>query len=266
MENNLITLNELGNHLPIPTKEGEKLSFTFKPWRMAEEKQIGKIKQQNRHLGKLVREIFTFMLEDFGGKPWGALSDAEQKLLLNQMSWGNIFYMYIYLRYDALGDEMKMVDIQCPNCTHTTKEFTADLNSLEVKVNEGKYDEEAFYNLKKPFRVGEIDIEALRLGYTPWDAMEKIKIGQQNEGDIKENMIRASLLGAVGKEVGNVDLDKFKLLEQLTKRDIEGMYNKLDEHNGGPILGLDVKCEACGHEWHTPMNWSYDYFFGSASQ
>ena len=271
------TLEEFGNKLPVPLQNGDQLtrpSFDFKPWRMHEEKKIGEIKQKHRHLGRFVRELFDYMLGSWDGADWLAMSANDRKLLLNRMPWANIFYMYMWLRVDALGEEMKMQGISCPSCNASIDSYTADLNSLEVKCfgyhedgEENKEEERiATYDLKKPFQVGEVKVTKLKYSFTPWDAMEKIKESTRNEGAIKESMMAASYMGVATEESDHVELQKDKVLSQLSKRDIEGYYDALDGFNGGPVLGLDVVCDSCGHEFSNPLNWTYDYFFGISSR
>lgn len=269
----IVSLQELGNSLPIPAIDGKRQTFKFRPWRMAEEKKISELKNKHKNLGRFVREVFDFMLVEFGGAPWDSIDGNNRKLLLNQMSWANVFYMYCYLRVDAMGTEMKMDTIPCPSCQNEIKGFMADMNSLQVKVaGMGENGEdieckrEFDYLLKHQFHVGEVKVKALRFGFTPWDAMEKIPAGERNGGAVKESMLAASLIGALTEESDKpIGLQKDKVLMNLSKKDIEGYYDALDEQNGGPILGLDVECNGCGHKFAQPLNWGFDYFFGNSS-
>lgn len=270
----ILTLEDLGNNLPIPDQTGTRHQFKFKPWKLPEEKKIGELKKTHKHLGRFVREVFDFMLVDFQGKAWQSVDLHERKLILSQLPWANVFYMWCYLRVDALGTDMKMERISCPQCEFEIKNYKADLNSLEVKCSgydddgkEVKEDREWVYKLKVPFTHGEVEVVGLKFGYTPWLAMEKIGAQERNFGSIKEAMIAASIIGALTEEGGDtpIQLDKQKVLENLAKKDIEGFYDELDEHNGGPILGLDVECPSCSHKFNQYLNWTYDYFFGSSS-
>jgi len=271
----ILTLEDLGNKLPIPDQNGVRQSFKFRPWRMPEEKKIGELRKTHKQLGRFVREVYDFMLVELNDKEWQASDQHERKLTLSQLPWADIFYMWCYLRVEALGEEMKMEQIDCPSCEYPIKGYKADLRSLEVRCagfdeesgEEIKEDRDAVYELKTPFTHGEVEVTAIKFGYTPWLAMEKIPAQEKNQGSIKESMMAASLIGALTKESGDkvIQLDKAKVLEMLTKRDIEGYYDKLDEHNGGPKLGLEVECPGCGHKFDQYLNWTYDYFFGNGS-
>ena len=263
----ITTLHDLGPTVPIPYKDSCP-EFSFKPWRMAEEKAVGQLKKKNKHLGKFVREVFDLMLDKFNGNTWADVPANDRKLYLNQMPMGSIFYMYMYLRYDALGDEIKIQRIKCPSCGTEIKEFVGDLNSLEVKTQTIEDPKTVDYELKRPFTLGEVEIKAIRLSYTPWDCMEKINTEMAgNAALLRESMLLSSFHGVVAEPGGYLEtLDRAKILSMLTKRDIEGVYNALDAHNGGPVLGLSMSCTACDFEWDAPLDWSWDYFFSNSSQ
>ena len=222
------------------------------------------------------------MLSEWNGKEWLKIEENERITLVNRLPWATVFYMYIWLRIDALGEDMKMHKFDCPSCGAAIKDMIADLNTIEVKTAGYKmidntdseipqYEEdpdfprEGSYDLKKPFTVGEVKVTGLKFGFTTWNAMEKLNSSDRNEGAVKEAMMRASLLKAITEEGGEVALDKNKILNGMTKRDIEGYYDKLDEFNGGPKLALEIECPSCGSHHEMPFNWTYDYFFGSSS-
>lgn len=270
----LMSLEELGNQLPIPAESGERQSFSFRVWRLPEEKKISELRNRNKNLGKFVRETFEFMLTEIGGKKRDSFSDSEIKLLINQMPFANVFYMWMYLRYDALGETLKMAPLNCPHCDGDVKDVVADLNSLEVKC--GGFDEEgnpmekpirhADYKLKKPIVIGDVTVHSIRFGYTPWDSMERLPANERNFGTIKESMMSSSLVGGLAEESKDLlPLQKDLVLKNLSKRDIEGYYDALDAHNGGPVLAMTIPCPHCGKEFLQPLNWTYEYFFGNLS-
>lgn len=269
----ILTLAELGNELPIPSEKGRE-SFTFKPWRMPEEKKISEIRNRQKTLGKFVRETFEFMLESFNGAKASTISEGDKKLLFNRMPFANIFYMWIYLRYEALGEKIKMAPMECPHCAAKVKDIEADLNGIEVKCagygEDGKPDPNftrtVDYKLKKPITIGEITIHSIRMGFTPWDAMEKLPANERNFGAIKEAMIAASLVGGLAEESKDVlPIQKDLILAALSKRDIEGYYDLLDAHNGGPVLAMEIHCPHCDNDFYSQLNWSYEYFFSNSS-
>lgn len=271
----LTTLEELSNRLPVPDKLGKRGEFKFRTWRMPEEKKIGELKKQHKGLGRFVREVFDFMLVDFEGRKWETTDVNDRKLILSQLPWANVFYMWMFLRVDALGNQMKMQKMPCPACEFDIKDYVADLNSLEVKVtgmNDEGQDEteikrEAVYNLKKPILIGEVTVTKIKYGFTPWIAMEKLPAQERNFGTIKEAMLGQSIIGCYSEESGDnmIQIEKGKIMNSISKVDIEGLYDQIDDFNGGPVLALDVECPNCTHKFGQPLNWTYDYFFMNSS-
>lgn len=260
------TLEELGQSLPILSDDGSRPTFSFKPWRFKEEMRIGQIKKQYKHFGRFVREVFDFMLVRFNEKEWESYSSSEKKILLNQLPLGSVMYMYFYLRYEALGEELQMTSLSCPQCNTNIEGLVASLNELDVKIQEKEDPSETLYSLKKPFNLGEIQVDGIKFKYTPWDAMEKLSLqNASNEAAIKKSMLQESITKAHCEEVGETELDKIKLLEGLSKRDIEGAYDFLDSHNGGPVMGLEITCPSCSYELKAPIQWDYAYFFSNSS-
>jgi len=259
------TLKEQGAKLPVPyEKLGDKLDFEFKPWKLKEEKEIGKLRKKQRHTSKFIREVFEYMLSNFGGQEWDSMDKREKKVLLNQMPYSNILYMYIWLRYEALGEEVKFTGFQCPSCGHEVKDFVGDLESLEIEIPE-EDDKKKLYELKKPFRMGDVQVEGVYTVFTPWDVMETVTPGTSDAGTVKETFIRRSVVKVKTDLQDEADLNVVQLIENLTKRDIEGLYEHISESNGGPNMGIELDCPACEYHMVKPLDWDFEVFFGSSS-
>lgn len=272
-----ITVNELGNQLPVPLTGGIRPFFNFKAWRMPEEKALNDLKTKHKGIGKYVRSALDYMLKDWDGKAWAEHDHNSRTLLLNRMPLANVFYLWIQLRIDALGSKMIMQNMACPHCQTEIKKFEADLTTMVVqpvgiKLDENgglvseKVAEHFCYELKKPFDIGEVKVTKLFFSFTPWDCMEKLGTNATNLGAVKEAVLTSSFIGA-GIEGSDkmVPLDKNKIFENLSKKDIEGYYDAVDTQNGGPVMKLTYGCPSCEKEVEQPLNWTYDYFFGSSS-
>lgn len=262
-----LPLSEWGAKLPVPVPGLPSRDFAFKPWKLEQEKIIGKLKSKNQHYAKLTRAIFNEMLVEVGGKAWASLKDNERELFLNQMPYANMMYMYIYLRLEALGEDLKMQTFACPKCTAKIKDFVADLRRLDVRIREDGDPVETEFVLKRPIKCGDVPVDKLVLRYTPWDAMERMDISDaSNDGLVKETLMHHSLLAVFSTEMNQrVTLASPVVLKELAKLDIERYTAAIDEHNGGPILGLTCECPKCGHEIEQPLNWGYEYFFANSS-
>lgn len=271
-----VTFQDLGYQLPVPlAKDKPRPSFAFKTWRMPEEKKMSEIKSRNKNFGKQVRESFDFMLKEFDGQSWASLDANTRKLLLNQMPFANIFYMWIMLRVDALGEKLLMQDMECPHCQATISKFEADLMSMEVKcaglngnMEVVEYEQKACYELKKPMEIGEVLVTKIFHGFTPWDSMERLpNDAKPNMGLVKEQMLKSSYLGAgIEGSEKEAQISKELVLEALSKKDIEGYYVAIDKHNGGPVLAINYACPHCEKEVTQGLNWTYDYFFVNSSR
>lgn len=260
-----ITLQELGNKLPIPLEGKEDLSFTFKSWGLTEEKQIGEIKRKIQYMGPLINEVLALMLVKCAGEEVQKMDEYQRIAFLSDMPMMNILYMWIYLRYDQLDDQIKL-NVACPGCTRMNADIVASLNGLDIEVI-GKEDESiAKYELKKPFKLEETDadeIKVLKLKRTPWSCMDTANDEvTTNQGMIMDLMFRHSIVGWDDEE-GYADYDL--LNTKLRKRDIEKLSSKIQEHNAGPKMAVEAKCKYCPTKFYRQLDWSYDHFFGSSS-
>jgi ribosomal protein S27E len=260
-----VELSFYGQKLPINIP-GVERTFSFKPWRMTEELKIGKLKGKKKGIGVFVRDLFTEMLDSFGGKKWDQYDDAAKRQILNSMPTGNVFYMYLQLRYEAVGKELNFGTVRCPHCQHDHQNFRADIGTTTIRVKEDEESREFHYKLSKPFTVGEVNVTEVIIGYTPWDCMERFdERDALNEGAVKQKFLSASIVGGVTEEAGRVKLDHGILVNNLSKRDLELLTKAVDDHNAGPIMGLELTCENCGQTNARPLNWTYDYFFSNSS-
>lgn len=268
------TLGEFGFELPVPVKLTQlqialpKRSFQFKPWRMAEEKKAGELRQRHKHPSVFLRELLNEMLSELGGQDWPAYDKTKRPLVMAMLPYADVFYLYLCLRISALGEEFKFLPTTCPACSTYLEGVVADLNKTEVKVVEDEDADRLVYDLRVPYRVGEVDVTSLVFSRTPWDTMTQLPAGDmQNAGAVKDAFLTSSLVAAKSKEAGDKDiaLDRGKLLAFMAKRDIEGAHKALSEFNGGPSLAREIECDKCGHTWGAMLDWTYDHFFGTSS-
>jgi len=258
-----IQLKELQNKLPIEIKGKKDQSFSFKDWSMEEEKQIAKIKEKNPSMGRFVSSVLCLMLKDLHGEPFNSKEDKEKILTINQMPMGNILYMYIYLRYDQMGSELRL-DFDCPFCANKIRNFTATLDDIDVDCKVGDYEDLIEYKLKKPVTLDKGDqlIEKVKIGLSPWDIMERAESsGSFDEATMKQHTFRYSIKEIVGV-TGHV-VDEF--MKKLKKIDIEFLHKTISEHNAGPNLQAEVECSKCKQTAYKSINWGYDDFFGIGS-
>lgn len=259
-----LLLKDLKNKLPIEDKSKQDQTFTFRDWGMPEEKHIAKLKDKNPSIGKFINKVFCYMLATLNGEDFQVLSEEQKMLRINQMPMGNVFYMYLYLRYDQLGNDIVM-SLECPICSYKTKEFIADIGDVDVDCKIGNYDETFIYTLRKPVTLdkGNQLIEKLKLGLAKWNVMERADDqASANQAIMKELTFRNSIVSIEGIDTPMVP---DQIISKLRKIDIEYIQRMLSEHNAGPTIVIDAECSKCGKSHLRAIDWSYDNFFGIGS-
>jgi len=256
-------LIDLKNVLPVPVEDKENQEFTFKSWTMKEEKKIAKMKSSRTTMGEFVSNVFGLMLDTLCGENFQDKKEEEKIHILNQFDLPNIIYMWIYLRYDVLGPEIVM-DVGCPNCGKLNEKRIFTLDTMDVTVKKDDVKRVSDYKLHKIIKFNEEIVESLRIRITRWDSMESAKNEvAANEGLMKELIFNSSIIGINDSEGAIPELNK--VIENLTKRDIEGLSAFISKHNGGPTLTLEDDCTSCSNKYFKFLNWSYEDFFGQSS-
>lgn len=267
------TIGAEGFVLPVPVKLPQmaialpKRTFAFKPWRMAEEKKAGELRQKHKHPSVFLRELLDEMLSELGGHDWPSYDKAKRPLIMTMLPYADVFYLYLCLRIAALGEEFKFLPTTCPFCSAALEGIIADLNTTDVEVVDDDDPDTLVYKLQRPYAIGEIEVESLVFSRTPWDTMTQISAGDlSNAGILKNEFLSRSLVAAKAKETEQeIQLDTTKLLGSMTKRDIEGAHKALSLFNGGPSLSRTVECNKCMKTWGATLDWTYDHFFGTSS-
>lgn len=258
------TLKELANKLPIEIKGKENQFFTFKNWGMPEEKKIAEIKGENPNMGRFISQMMYLLLDTLHGEDFGGQEEAKKILTINQLPMGDVLYMFIYLRYDQLSEDISM-GFHCPNCQKLVKDWVADLGDLDVDCKRGDWEDTVTYKLKKPITLekGEQLIDNLKLTVAKWDAMERATEEiATNDAARQEHQLKACLQGSEGYE-GHLDANE--VINKLAKKDLEYLQKVISSHNAGPSIQAEVQCSRCKHKYLQMIDWSYDNFFGASS-
>ena len=258
-----ITLGELKNELPIHVKGKPDQSFSFIDWGMAQEEEIAKLKSTNVSLGKFVTSVLAIMVKNLNGEDFTDKDLKSKKLIINQQFSANILYMYLYLRYDQVDEDIRL-SFTCPHCGSDIKDFIASLNDLDVDCKHGDYKDTVPYKLVKPITLekGNQSVEVLKLGLSKWDLMERA----ENKGNTEYNgMVAAIKDGIKGVEGVEDAINLSEIVSKLKKRDMVAIHSKLSEVNAGPDLTAEIECTSCAKTGYQMIDWSYDGFFGVSS-
>lgn len=280
MENNLFrttTLAELQNNLPIYTNVlgavKNDLSFTFLPWNMEMEEKFSSLLDQGLSYGKFVNYMLSNIIDTFCGVDFQSLKEPERLLILNQQYFANMMYIYIYLRVEELGQDLKISEFNCVNskCGKPIVDWYADLGTLDVRVKEWDHvGNKAIHKLdnkfvlRSPILINNQTITGFHLMPSKWDYMESLNT--DNSATVKKAMIKSSIAGFYnGDDLISAPLVAEQIVTKLSKYDIEKVMNEIAENNAGPIALIGGKCPKCSSEWNKMLDWKYGSFFGSSS-
>lgn len=258
-----MTLKDLGSRLPIEIGGKEKQYFKFKDWTFKEEEYIAKSKSKVKNIGAFITDILSSMLVGVGDEDFESKSKNEKILFLAGQPMGNVLYMYIYLRYDQLGEELRLA-FKCPYCNHNVSNFITDIGDIDVDCKFGKFDEVIVYKLKKPITLEQGDqlIDHVKLGLAKWTMMEQTENAMVDEAAMKRYSYKHSIVGVDGV-TGYLSPDE--IIGKLKKQDIERLSVAIATHNAGPSIQAEIECEKCGNTFWRQIDWSYDHFFGVGS-
>lgn len=261
------TLKDLQNALPIGVvRDGNLIKdFTLRPWRIREERQIGRIRERARGftMGQFVSKVLSIMVEGIAGEPFERKSEGERRLFLNRMFMSDVLYIYIFLRYQALGNILKM-KVTCPVCRNPF-DFSADLETLDVRTHERAEDIEGEVELIQGLNIKGEMRKKLKIRPTLWAMLEGLPGPlARNEGELKIRAFRDSIIGVEGIESPGLTLTD-DVLDEMVKRDIELLTREIDRFNAGADLTISDACPFCRCQFYQVIDWGYDYFFGISS-
>lgn len=263
----LTTLLELqGPKLPNGLVAGvDNLTFQFRRWRLKEEKEIAKIKEQKGlTLGQYVTEVLAYMLVQLGDSAnFEKKKPGEKTLALNQLYLSDVLYMYVYLRY--LVDKDYDIPMVCP-IDKENFTFTADLNSVEVHIVEKPMELVWDFETRDGMEVRGKTYKMLKIRAPAWRVFSNVPI----EDDINDTIamaaiMKGSILSLDGEEIAMTD-EEFD--EALGKYDFERLKAFLALRFGGPILAVKVKCPGpgCKTELFGTIKWTDPDFLSISSK
>jgi endogenous inhibitor of DNA gyrase (YacG/DUF329 family) len=258
------TFAEHGATLPLGVLNGNELSkeFEVRDWTMKEDRAVGALRDKAGELGvgRFIAEFISKMCLRVGPHDFENMKDAEKILVVNQMFLGDVFYIYVWLRVEALGADLPL-EIQCPKCKAPIS-MKADLNTLDVKSADELGHVRWNYDLKKPFKIRTGDAKTLLMGPPRWSALSGLK-GQMNLGLARFSAVKGAIWGVEGQ--GDFAIADHEI-DEMRKIDIEGIQNSSDEHFIGAEMAVDVECPECGKTSLVSLDWSFDTFFSTSSQ
>lgn len=266
LEAKVITLKELGPNLPLGIPKGEAFArdVAVRPWRYKEEKELGALREedQSQSVAQYVTTILAVMCTSLGGHNFEQMKPIERRVIISQMWMGDVFYAYMWLRIQALGNILP-VTLVCRTCNHEFP-FDANLETTEVRIAESMEAVNWEYKLYTPITIRGEKVKAFKMGPARWGAMETLGDAAMDTGKAKGAIIAGSICGIVGDDTPMVVTESE--LEELVKLDIETLTKKLDDSAIGPNMSIECSCKRCRRTLIQAISWGYDNFFGISSR
>lgn len=266
-----VLLKELGPTLPLGIPDANGVlhrNIEVRRWRGAEEREVSQIRTDSKERGDFISRLLGFMFTQVGEHNFDKMKEPERQVVISQMHMGDVLYMYVWLRMKCLGSSVKM-NLTCPRSRCSFEfPFDADLNSIEVRTAATLEDVKWSYDLLDPFDLRGSKATGFDLGPIKWGSMEEsirkaLETGDTDAGMPKMDMIKQCIQGVKGRDpMVLIDSE----LDEISKLDIETLVSRLDEHEIGPDMSVDVeKCKRCKKPFRTSLDWSYGNFFGVSS-
>lgn len=264
------TVAELGARMPLGLKSGDgKLhqQLAARSWRLKEERALGHRREelQGENMGRYVSVVLSTMLTRFGDRDWSEWRDkdtTERELVISQLWMPDVFYAYVWLRIQAMGNSLPM-GLKCPRCQAKLADFDwiGDLSTLEVRVPASVEDALWQYILQDPLTIRTKQVTKMVMAPPRWHHIEAI--GDTTVGAAKASVIHASIHQLPEVQEGEIALDESEL-DEMSKRDVEALADKINDNGYGPRMTLEPICPR-GHRFDVPIDWRYDSFFGISS-
>lgn len=264
------TLGEYGPQLPCGTVDpvsGKLIkAIDFRSWNLRREKQLGKLKTSSAadSVMKFTTTVLTVMCSQLGGLKPDPVSGmrpkefAKLRLQTAALFLMDVLYAYVYLRREVMGPEL-VFNAQCPSCRQPAA-VSADLDTTTVSYVDDIAETYWTYKLIDSIKVRGKEIAHLKMGPPRWSVLENTDASGIDFGGQKADLILGSVIEA--GELGQVALIETDL-DDLTKRDVEGLAAELDDHLVGPDMRVEYTCEKCFSQSRIPLDWSYESFFAS---
>lgn len=258
----LVELKDQGPNLPVGiVVNGKRVRpFRARPFRLKEEKELSKLKNEAKGMtiGKFVAEVISRMYATIGPHNLDSMKPAERLLTVCQLTMADVLYLYLYLRYEALGhDEPVVMKITCPACRVDYKWY-GELGTMQVRVvPDDSLDLKRQCSLRDGIEIKGQPRKVVTLQPILWSAfLNKSFNGPQHESDA----VRGAICGAEGVDQNPLVLTD-KEMDELTKRDLNELVRDIDEHSPGPSLRIEPECPACQYKALMVLDWGWETFF-----
>jgi len=175
----------------------------------------------------------------------GDITDREKiSQLVNKLTLGNVWYLFIRLRILTFGDAY-VVEAVCSNLACGQKQKLAvNLSELEVKKGSGEQSKKVKLSDGR-----EVELRPEFIG----DEHAWIIVEQRE--DIPSHVILGRVYAIDGKRVGLQDI------KALSMKDRTKLRREIENLEGGVDDTVIITCKACGEEFEATLNFGARDFF-----
>ncbi len=268
------TLREHGSNLSIglPDPNGGLLKpFSTRRFSHKDNKALAARRDDAVTAGRFASEVIKMFVTDVAGFKLGETSEGERSLFVNRLSMADAFTLYFGVRITAKGPIIKP-RLRCPMCKFAFSD-TVDLYSTIMRIITDPTELEREFKFSETYTVEiakgrEVTFDRVTLGPPMWSEIEGLT---PEKFDNTAIMTEAIIRGAI-KRLGDLSETDTRLalssnaLDMLSLLDIDDLTEDINNNAPGPELVIDTKCKRCKSKITTPLDWSYDSFFGTSSR
>lgn len=268
------TMAAYGDKLPVGILDANGAlhkDIVCKPWRTRDERELGKKVAADTTMIEHVPLVVANMCSRIGPHNMDTISDAEKGVIVSTMYMADVFYAYALLRSKTMGQKLSLT-VNCPRMgCGASFPFAGDLSSVEVVAVDDIDSILWRYDLEDPIEIRKKCVTHFQMAYPKWSVMEAAR-GNPNEVEVKAYAIQGTVIG-LNDEQTPVALT-LNELDELSKRDFEGVQEAINNHFLGPKMGIEGKCTPAvcerfkrgGYEFKVAIDWNYRNFFGASSR
>ena len=263
------TIIEFGKRLPIgyTDAQGDKhVDFELVSWGWEIEEELGKLieEEPNMSIGQYMSEIVSRGLQRIGSIDFTKLKRSERRMIIHQMYYADVLYCYVFIRLEGLGYQIRIKDLECPNCENKVKDYTGDLRTIEVKA----LDEipRKVVELEHGIEYAQGRRKRITIGALKWAFMESDDPGVLvNPAKFRKQTIQHGIVSIEGAPAGAPIVITDKHLRSMKPVEINRIISQMSDLNGGPIMEIEGKCPKCKKSFAEVVDWRYSSFFGPSS-
>lgn len=266
------TLELYGQSFPIGVDRGDgglAKAFAFDRIDYEFEERLDRARNRKggpgNHPAKIATEVLASVLTEFGGDTEFATKNHKHKVAAIEGAYmEDVLYAWVCLRVETMGADLA-IRWECVGCEHEWT-WSTDLKGLEVTVLDTPPKPKTV-GLIYPVSWGDQIIDTVELLPAKWRAVCQTKNAQRRGtlGDIKAGLVRSAVRSVRTKAGVELPLAP-RIFELIHKLDRERMAQVMDSKEFPRCdLTFEIECPECAFVQRTPLDWTWDFFFGSAS-